>query len=210
MPVLKVKVAVFDWSGTISDDAMPCYNAAMSIRRHYNCPGADIPFDEWMKMTRANAVEFLRAHGVAESDEKIMELFSKYYGESPERPKPFGDVEAVLSFLKSKGILIGVVSSHPDEHLRKEMESYGFGKYVAFASGSTKNKAEALKALSVKLGVSASEIVYLGDMVWDVRAAKEAGVRSAAILRGYHGRRLLDENPDIVIDDMAGLGKFIA
>jgi HAD superfamily hydrolase (TIGR01509 family) len=210
MEKLNLKAVIFDWSGTLSDDVIPCYNASISIRRHYNTPGSDVPIDEWKKLTRSSAFEFLQEHGVTDSEEKILDIFSKYYAQSPIGPKPFDDVEDALSALKSKGLVIGVISSHPHEHVMTEMKSYGFDKYISFAFGSIKDKAKALKELAIKLGIDASEILYLGDMTWDIRAAKGAGVRSAAILRGYHGQKLIEEKPDVVIGDMSELKKFIA
>jgi len=208
MEKLNVKVVVFDWSGTLSDDIVQCYNAGMKLREHFGL--SVMTFEQWQKQTMANAIDFFRAHGITEDAEKILRLYSQYFSENPTSPKAFDDAEEILSFLKSKGKFIVIVSGHPHEHMKNEMVGYGFDKFVLSASGSIKNKAEKLKELAAELGVKQSEIVYVGDMVWDIRAAKEAGIRSIAILRGYHSEDILrKENPDLAINSLTELKDII-
>ena len=53
------------------------------------------------------------------------------------------------------------------------------------------------------LNVDASEAIYIGDSVYDIRAAKEAKVMAAAIVGGVHStQRLIREEPDILINDI--------
>jgi len=54
------------------------------------------------------------------------------------------------------------------------------------------------------LNVDASEAIYIGDSVYDIRAAKEAKVMAAAVVGGVHStQRLIREEPDILIKDIA-------
>ena len=54
------------------------------------------------------------------------------------------------------------------------------------------------------LKVDASEAIYIGDSVYDIRAAREASVMVAAVVGGVHStERLMKEEPDIVINDIA-------
>jgi len=206
MEKLDVKVVIFDWSGTISNDFDTCYNAAIKLREHF---GLEKPNrEEWRKQTMSNAIDYLRLHGVKEDADRILDLYSHFYAESPNRPTPFEDAEEILSFLISKGKKILVVSGHPQEHLYNEMVEYGFDKFISSGSvwGSTKNKAEKLKTVLSELNLDPSRVVYIGDMVWDVRAAKEAGVRSVALLRGYHSKeRLIEEAPDLSVASLKEL-----
>ena len=48
-----------------------------------------------------------------------------------------------------------------------------------------------------------SNAIYLGDTIYDIRAAKKAGVHSVGVATGYHVReRLVNENPDFVVDSL--------
>ncbi|HEY4673673.1 MAG TPA: HAD family hydrolase [Nitrososphaerales archaeon] len=54
------------------------------------------------------------------------------------------------------------------------------------------------------LNVDVSEAIYIGDSVYDIRAAREANVMVAAVVGGVHNtERLIKEEPDIVINDIA-------
>ena len=54
------------------------------------------------------------------------------------------------------------------------------------------------------LNVDASEAIYIGDSVYDIRAAREANVMIAAVVGGVHNtERLIKEEPDIVINDIS-------
>lgn len=202
---LKVKFVIFDWSGTISNDFDACYDAAIRLRAHFGLPRPER--EQWRKQTMSNAIDYLRLHGVKEDAKRILELYSRFYAQSPKRPKAFDDASEILSLLTKKGKTILVVSGHPEEHLMNEMAEYGFDRFISpdFVWGSTKNKAERLREVLNELDVNPSDAVYIGDMVWDVRAAKKAGVHSVALLRGYHKERLIDEKPDLLVESLAEL-----
>ena len=71
--------------------------------------------------------------------------------------------------------------------------------------GSVSDKTEKLKELVEKFDVRPDQVVYIGDMIWDVRSAKAAGVKSVALRRGYHGRMLDKENADVIVEDLTEL-----
>jgi len=65
------------------------------------------------------------------------------------------------------------------------------------------------KAVSM-LDVDTSEAIYIGDSVYDIRAAKEANVLVAAVVGGVHGtERLIKEEPDMVINDIAAVPSML-
>lgn len=213
MEKMDLKVVVFDWSGTISNDCVNTYNAAMKLRAHFGLPH-DLPMDEWLKTTMPNAIDFLKSSGVDTDPKKIIELFQKYYAENDCGPKPYDDAEELLSFLKTSGKNITIVSAHPSEELKNEIDEYGFREFIDEAIGGVRNKADELKSLFKKFsesGIEQSEIVYIGDMVSDIRAAKVAGIKSIGIVRGYHSEESIRMgNPDFVIKSLKELKDIIS
>ena len=56
------------------------------------------------------------------------------------------------------------------------------------------------------LNIDPSEAIYIGDSVYDIRAAREAKVMAAAIVGGVHSTgRLIEEEPDILISNIAAI-----
>jgi phosphoglycolate phosphatase-like HAD superfamily hydrolase len=58
-----------------------------------------------------------------------------------------------------------------------------------------------------RAGASADETVAVGDAVWDVEAAREAGIRTVAVLSGgaYHKEALVEAGAVAVYEDCAAL-----
>src|SRR3989344_4207780 len=75
-----IGLLVFDWSGVISDDRMPVYEANMRILEDYGKP--TISFEEWLPRTTMTPVEFLKNHGVFGDDKKMFALYKKYFDEA--------------------------------------------------------------------------------------------------------------------------------
>lgn len=205
---LNIKVVIFDWSGTISDDILPCYNAGMRVRREFGLPNMNL--EEWKRNLAPTAVDFFKREGVKEDPYKIFKMFSDFFAEGPNRPKLFDDAKEVLSFLKSRGKTISIVSGHPHTHLQDEVKIFGVGEFLSSVFGSVHDKAEKLVEIAKRLGVKPSEIAYVGDTTHDIHAAKKAGVHSIAITRGYQGgEQLREEEPDFVIDSLEELKDII-
>lgn len=201
---MRISKVIFDWSGTLSDDAENCHRAAMKTREHFGV-GCIEGMEDWKKKTRPSAYEFFREHGVDADSKKITEIFTKFYMESQSGSRPFPDSEELLSFLKSKGKEMSVVSAHPQVLLQEDADNYGFSRFMNSLDGGVTDKAERLKQIADASGIDKSEIAYVGDMVWDIRAAKQAGLRSIAVLRGYHSDMLKKEEPDLAVRSLSEL-----
>lgn len=207
-PKLNVKVVIFDWSGTISNDILPCYNAGMKVRREFGLPHMEL--EEWKRNLAPTAVDFFKREGVKEDPYKVFKMFSDFFAEGPNRPKLFDDVKEVLSFLKSKGKTMSVVSGHPDMHLKDEAKEFGVSEFMSSVFGSVQDKAKKLVEIAKQLNLKPSEIAYVGDTTHDIHAAKRAGMHAIAITRGYQGEdQLRKDEPDFVIDSLSELKDIV-
>ncbi len=62
-----------------------------------------------------------------------------------------------------------------------------------------------LKAITL-MGLPREEVVYVGDSVIDVRAARSAGIKVASVTTGRYTReRLIEEGSDYIMGSLAGL-----
>lgn len=201
---MKIEVVVSDWSGVLSDDRLPVYEADMRLMQHFGL--TRIPFDEWLPQTMVNAsvVEFMAKHGVRADDKRIFKFYAVFLEQVKTEgivPTAYPHSKSVLTDLHGKGKRLGVLSAHPEEHLKREAAEYGIDGLLQVILGNSSNKADGLRQLVGHFGCSPSELLYLGDTIFDIRAAKAAGVRSAGIVGGYHSREnLQNENPDHVIE----------
>ena len=88
---------------------------------------------------------------------------------------------------------------------------YGIRDYFILMIGwATAHKTKSILEACSRLVVLPGNAIYIGDMIMDVRSAKEAEVHSVAIARdnneSYHKKEVLKkENPEILaknLDDM--------
>ncbi|HLF54494.1 MAG TPA: HAD family hydrolase [Candidatus Nanoarchaeia archaeon] len=197
---MKIEVFAFDWSGVISDDRRPVYEANMRLMEHYGLPR--MTFEEWLPQTTASAVEFMANHGVRADRARLFDLYTRFFNAANAEgivPTVYSHAADVLNSLKRKGRINVVLSAHPAENLMREAREYGLEQFLTSITGSSSNKADSLREIVAQHGVKPEAVLYSGDTIYDIRHAKQAGVRSAGIVGGYHTReRLADENPDVV------------
>jgi HAD superfamily hydrolase (TIGR01549 family) len=208
---MKVKVIAFDWSGTISDDRKPVYSANMKLLDDYGIP--KMSFEEWLPRTRMTPQEFLADCGINDDPDKVFRQYAEYFEEAKKlgiAPILDPNVKKTLEYLQEKNKSIVVISSHPKESLRREAMEYGIDNLISLIVGNSKGKVEELREVCRNFNLTPREIVYIGDTIYDMKAAREVGIFSVAVCNGYHTREKLElENPDIVIDKFGELIKFI-
>lgn len=205
------KFVIFDWSGVISDDRRTVYEANMRILADYGKPC--LTYEQWLISTAANAVDFLQGQGVAEKAEKLTELYERYLNEVECRgikPVMYHDAPDVLKYVRRRGKRAAVLSSHPAENLQNEAEDYGLLCYFDLLEGGSRNKAHDIVTICRRFCIAPSSVIYVGDMAYDIRSAKKAGVGAGGVTTGYHSRdRLLAEDPDYLFDSLLELKSII-
>lgn len=204
------KAIVFDWSGTLSDDAALCLDADNRLlARHGHAP---ISLREFVRFyTTSDLVAFYeREFGLRfASHEQLHDEYEEAMRASPLKPKPYGRAGETLAALKRAGLRLFVLSAHPQSVLEAEARAYGFRSFFEAGRGfvgSVWDKTNALKRLVAEHALEASETLFVGDVILDVRSGKAAGVRTCACAYGYHPREWLEkEKPDFIISDVSEL-----
>jgi len=198
-----IKTYVFDWSGVISDDTAPVYEANMMLLQDH---GRDrISFDEWRRLSAFTAAGFLRNCGVECDENEVYQTYRGYFTalvNDGHKPHMIPQAKGTLDSLRNdEGKRLVVLSSHPEQNLRPEMKGYGVDQLFQMVIGSLSDKTTGLTRICQGLGVPGEEVLYMGDTIYDIRAAKAAGVVSGAVCTGYHTRdRLEAENPDLMLE----------
>ncbi|MEM2338274.1 MAG: HAD family hydrolase, partial [Candidatus Bathyarchaeia archaeon] len=96
----------------------------------------------------------------------------------------------------------------PKENIWKELEKFGIAKHfhcivTALDTPFPKPSPKAIVACAEKLCVKIGECAVVGDSVSDVKAGKNAGAKTVAVLSGIFSREeLARENPDLIIADL--------
>ncbi len=199
---------IFDWSGVISDDRKPVYEANMRLLERYG--KSRMTFEEWLPRTTLSAREFLANHGVLGETDELFEQYRQELNKVRSKgihPVLYPNTRVALRNLSKDGKQLVVVSSHPEKNLREEAKEYKIEHFFKFFLGNSKDKASGILEVCERVSVSPSlNVAYIGDTIYDIQAARRTGVYSIAITNGYHIlKRLKGENPDKIIDSLVEL-----
>lgn len=202
-----IKNIISDWSGTLSDDITPVYEAVMIVFEKLN--HKRITFEKFRKEFEQPYMNFYGKYGITASKEIIDGVYSEAI-HSVEPPKPFQGIAEFLELCKKKNIKMAVISSHPQDKIEKEIRDTGLDKYFIVVKGGIHDKTDVLLETIKDCGFNKKETAYVGDMTHDIEAGKKAGVFTVAVSYGYRPKeKLLAANPDKIIEKVEQLKSIL-
>ncbi len=201
-----------DWSGVISDDRIPVHLANMRVLERFGI--APMTLEEWLPQTTLSPREFFRNLGIMENSDVLFDEYRRQYGALSERgirPTPYHDARTFFETLVGLEFRPDVISSHPAEHLEAEAREYGIHPFVGHFVGTAKDKGQEIWRILASRGINPRRYAYLGDTIYDIQAARAAGVVAIGVATGYHSReRLAQANPDLLIGSLSELMHFMS
>ncbi len=123
----------------------------------------------------------------------------------------FDKTEEVVSTLRSRGYLIGLVTSKSRELAIRGLQLCALDTLIdeaIFMEDTLRHKPEPepIYAVLEKLNVKSSEAVYIGDSFHDIIAGRAAGVKTIAAAWGPMPRAELErQRPDLMVESIADL-----
>jgi len=147
-----------------------------------------------------------------ENVEEIQNLHSEFYEEMQEYGHPLPGAKELISSLKERGYEVWFVTSAKDEELEHHMQELGAdgnidGVVNSNAVENPKPAPDIFEETLRRAGSTAEETVAVGDALWDVEAAKAAGIRTVAVLSGgaFHEEDLKQAGAVDVYEDCAAI-----
>ena len=199
---MELETIIFDWSGVISDDFDGVYNTSMKIFEVYR--REKISKSEFRRNLSNPPARFWKIYLPHIYIHDIQKHFNKFIVMENYGPMP--GALATLDFLKDKLKEMYVLSAHPRHALEAEARRYGIYNYFKAISCDNHYKDRALHRLIEDNRIDVEKTLFVEDMVEGILAGKKAGVKTAALLSGYHSeKKLRTANPDYVFNDVSGL-----
>lgn len=176
-----MKAALFDFDGTLADSFAAITSSTNHVRVRYGLP--TLPEGEVRRY-----VGYGLAHLMADLvpgapvDEAVAVYREHHERVMVPETKLMPGVAETIPELANRGLRLGVCSNKRVEFTRALVRALGLGDYFACVLGPDDvgqrpkpDPAMLLEGLT-RLGVSAEEAVYVGDMIVDVQTARAAGV----------------------------------
>ncbi len=126
----------------------------------------------------------------------------------------FARARELLAYLRRRGIVHGIATSGRRPEIDLSLEALGVGdETVVIDRGDVaraKPEPDLFLACQTALGVEPTDCYVVGDAVWDLLAARRAGMLSVGLLSGGYGAdELLSAGAFRVYDDAAELHRSL-
>ena len=196
-----MRALIFDLDGTLVDTV---YAHIFAWQRAL--AEAEMPLEGWRihrkigmsggLFTRAVARELGREISSVEEAALLNRHGELFIQLLPERRPLPGAVE-LINFLKSNRILFGVATSGRRPEINASLEVLNIGQETVIVErgdvARAKPEPDLFLACQQRLGVSVGDCYVIGDAVWDLLAARRAGMLSVGLLSGGYGEAELSQ-----------------
>lgn len=112
-------------------------------------------------------------------------------------------VTDLLFRLKDKNIRLGLVSTNSEENIHSVLKNHGLENVFDFISvcSGLLGKARVLRRVMRVHHLNAKQMLYVGDEIRDIEAARRSGIPIISVTWGYNSSEVLKEHaPDYLID----------
>ncbi len=121
--------------------------------------------------------------------ERVSELHSEYYARLQERGHPLPGAKELIASLVDRGYEVWLATSAKPEELEHHTRELGTEGRISGIDSSdeaeeSKPAPDIFGLALERAGAAPEDAVVVGDSIWDIEAAKEAGVRAAAVMTG--------------------------
>jgi phosphoglycolate phosphatase-like HAD superfamily hydrolase len=196
-----MKTLIFDFDGTIADTLPFTVNNVLELNRSMKLLNAEkIDIEKFRSMDLSNYIKSL----------KIPTLKLLYFvirlqiklGSQIKSVSTFNDLAETLVLLKRQGVRTGIVTSNSKGNVKKFLEKNNLNYFdFIYTTINYFEKSRLIEKAIRKLKLTKADVIYIGDEVRDIDAARAAGIKIASVTWGYNLESVLTENkPDYLLN----------
>ena len=220
---MNYKAIGFDMDGTLIDSVIN-YEKLANVEFDV-LKGMGVPEDVIGSLSDRETIEaglrYLNAHGNDITMIQLEKIINTRAGEiemeSVDLAELYDGVEDMLKELKSKGYIIGLLTRGQRAYAMKAMGSLGILDYMDALQayddhpiGEQKPNPIAMRYLAEEMGVDPTEILYVGDNIWDYLCARDAGSGFIGIANGPNGHLRWERYPEVrTVDNVSEITRYV-
>jgi HAD superfamily hydrolase (TIGR01509 family) len=213
----RAPAVLFDIDGTLIDSNylhVEAWNRAFTAVGH--------PVDTW-RIHRAIGMgsekllpALIGEDAAARFSDELRDLHSTYLAETASLERPFAGARELLRTVAAHGVQVVLATSASPAELRTLLRALDCDESISVVTsagdvGEAKPAPDILQVAVAKAGVSTAQAVMVGDAVWDVAAAKRAGMPCVGVLTGGTGEAALREAGAVAVyEDVEALLRGLA
>jgi phosphoglycolate phosphatase len=210
----KYKHIIWDWNGTLLDDAWLCVDVMNRMLKERNLPLRTLEqYREIFDFPVKNYYIVLGYDFEKEPFEKVGMEFMVKYNERQKETSLHPEVKEVLDFFRQRSYGQYILSAREQNELVAEITELGVFQYFAGIYGLDDHyahgKTDVGRQLLSETGIDPSEAVFIGDTRHDAEVAEEIGVDCILIPNGHHTVERLKQCDAVVLGSLSELESFI-
>jgi HAD superfamily hydrolase (TIGR01509 family) len=180
-----VEAVLFDIDGTLVDTN---YLHAVAWRRGFHEAGFDVP-TAWIHHRVGMGAGRLMEGLIGEERDDVKQGWRRHFDALKPEIRAFPGAEALLREVHSRGIRVVLASSSEESDLDALLAALGADDVIDCVTsagdvGEAKPSPEVFEVAIQKASCDPDRTVVVGDSVWDVLAAKKAGLPCVCVLTG--------------------------
>ncbi len=194
------RMILFDFDGTLCDSEMRSLQIVNGLASQYHFRKVELSDLGALKQQSVRAI--LRELKIPLLKIPQMLVQAKIqFGEQLELLQPIPGMVAVIAKIRAAGIPLGIITSNAKNNVERflqqsKMEGFDF----IYGDSSLYGKAAVIKRIMKKYKKDPATIVYIGDEIRDIEAARAAGIKSIAVSWGYNAQEVLRQSqPDWLV-----------
>jgi phosphoglycolate phosphatase len=213
------RLAVFDCDGTLIDgqasicDAMEAAFAELGLA----APDRNL-VRRAVGLSLPQAARMLLPHRDADTHRAIAEAYKRAFREARQQDRIaqplFEGMAPLIERLRSAGWQLAIATGMSDRGLEHCLAAHGLSdRFISLQTADrhpSKPHPAMLEAALAEAGADPSDAVMIGDTVFDVTMACDAGVRAIGVAWGYHEpAELREAGAEYVAADPVTLGEYL-
>jgi len=187
---------IWDWNGTILDDAWLCVDIVNALLRKRDLPEIDL--DKYQDKFDFPVKSYYEKLGFDFAKEPfeipVYEFVTEYNRRRSECELQEG-AEGLISHLDNTGIAQFILSAYQQEELEKAVDHYNIRRFFKKIYGLDNYHADSKIAIGKKLmkriGVQGGQVIFVGDTTHDYFVSEELGIDCILIPSGHQKKERL-------------------
>ena len=195
------KVIIFDFDGTLADTIDILLSITNRLSAEFGFKSATK--EELAQLRNLTSWQILKYSGISifKFPLLIRKLKAELRSEIP-TIQLFSGIKEVLLELKKLGFQLGIITSNSRENVLASLENNNLQDTFTFIySSSTFGKHKVIDRWLKREHINPEQVVYVGDEVRDIDAAKKTGIKIISVGWGFNSQEALAaHNPDFLIE----------
>ena len=203
---MKYKYIFFDFDGTIADTEKINFKIFEQLADKYKIKR--ISYDDLInlkKMSAKQVIDYLniKKHRIP----FILRRGRKLLRQNINKVELCKDnLVDTINTLRENGVKVAIITTNSKYNVNTFLQNHRFNIFDYIISTSLFGKEHKIKKIIKKEGLEPQEVLYVGDEIRDIVAAKSSNIKIASVAWGYNTvDSLLKHKPDYILNDPSQL-----